>query len=204
MRCHLVGSSLRVAGSLRSAPCLQRSGPISSDSTNLTRLTATNLKRILALLERKEALQAQVEGINRQLAAYESAGSDKQTEAGNVLPALPTPRRKPQISEAGRARIAAAQRARWPKVKGSAAAGKAVMKLVTPPKPAKARSPRRGQLKESVVALVREAGRGGIRVAEVAGRLGVKPRSIFDWFKSTGKGVKAIRKVGRARYGWQE
>ena len=138
MRCHLVGSSVRVTGSLQSAPCLQRSGPTPSDSMNLTQLTAADLKRILALLERKEALQAQVEGINRQLAAYESAGSDKQTEAGNVLPALPTPRRKPQISAAGRARIAAAQRARWAKLKRAAVGGVA-RKPVTQAKRTKVR-----------------------------------------------------------------
>ena len=76
---------------------------------NLTQLTSANLKRILALLERKEALQAQVEGINRQLTAYESTDADNRTEAKGAVTTLPTPRRKPQISAAGRARIAAAQ-----------------------------------------------------------------------------------------------
>ena len=37
---------------------------------------------------------------------------------------------------------------------------------------------------------------------KVAAKLGAKPRRIFDWFKSTGKGVKEITNVGRARYGW--
>ena len=167
---------------------------------NLTQFTSANLKRILALLERKEALQAQVEGINRQLTAYESMDAANRTEAKGAATTIPTLRRKLQISAAGRARIAAAQRTRWAKVKGGAVTAKAA----TPPTPVKASPPQRGQLKESVVALVKAAGPGGIRVAEVAARLGAKPRSIFDWFKSTGKGVKAIRKVGRARYGWRE
>ena len=138
MRCHLVGSSVRVTGSLRSAPCLQRSGPIPSDSMNLTQLTAANLKRILALLERKEALQAQVEGINRQLTAYESTDAANRTGAKDAVTTIPTPRRKPQISAAGRARIAAAQRKRWAKLKRAAVGGVA-RKPVTQARRAKVR-----------------------------------------------------------------
>ena len=99
------------------------------------------------------------------------------------------------ISVAGRARIAAAQKARWAKVKRAAGPGTAV-------RPAKADRQKRGGLKDSVVALVKGTGQSGITVAEVAAKLGAKPRRIFDWFKSTGKGVKEIKKVGRARYGW--
>ena len=90
---------------------------------NLTQLTSAGLKRIQALLERKESLQAQVEGINRQLSAYESAGGANQTQVKTVVAALPTPRRKPIISAAGRARIAAAQRTRWAKLKRAAVGG---------------------------------------------------------------------------------
>ena len=157
MRCHLVGSSVRVTGSLQSAPCLQRSGPIPSDSMNLTQLTATNLKRILALLERKEALHAQVEGINRQLSAYESAGGAKQTQVKTVVAALPTPRRKPIISAAGRARIAAAQRKRWAKL-NRAAVGGVPRKPVKQAKRAKVRRWRPGALQAQAVALVKAAG----------------------------------------------
>ena len=105
------------------------------------------------------------------------------------------------ISVAGRARIAAAQKARWAKVKRTAGDGGAA-KPMTQAKLAQAQRPKQGALKESVVALVKSAGQRGITVAEVAAKLGAKPRRIFDWFKSTGKGVKEIKKVGRARYGW--
>lgn len=70
------------------------------------------------------------------------------------------------------------------------------------PQPATATRQKHGGLKESVVALVKAAGRHGITVAEVAAKPGAKPRRIFDWFKSTGKGVTEIKKVGRANYGW--
>ena len=105
---------------------------------NLTQLTSANLKRILALLERKEALQAQVEGINRQLTAYESTDAANRTGAKGAVTTIPTPRRKPQISAAGRARIAAAQRKRWAKLKRAAVGGVA-RKPVTQAKPVRAR-----------------------------------------------------------------
>ena len=168
---------------------------------NLTQLTSADLQRIARLLEQKEALQAQVEGLNRQLAAYEPPGADTVTEAKPGATTIAAPRRKPKISVAGRARIAAAQKARWAKVKRSAGAGGAV-KPATQPKPVKLPLQKSGGLKDSVVALVKATGQRGITVAEVAAKLGAKPRRIFDWFKSTGKGVKEIKKVGRARYGW--
>ena len=76
------------------------------------------------------------------------------------------------------------------------------MKPATQPKPVKLPRQKNGGLKDSVVALVKATGQRGITVAEVAAKLGAKPRRIFDWFKSTGKGVEEIKKVGRARYGW--
>ena len=168
---------------------------------NLTQLTSADLQRIARLLEQKEALQAQVEGINRQLVAYEPTGAPNVPEAEAAAATIRTARRKPEISVAGRARIAAAQKARWAKVKRSAGAGGAV-KPATQPKPVKLPRQKSGGLKDSVVALVKTAGQRGITVADVAAKLGAKPRRIFDWFKSTGKGVKEIKKVGRARYGW--
>ena len=149
----------------------------------------------------KEALQARVKDINRQLVAYEPTGADTATGPKVAATTIATPRRKPMISVAGRARISAAQKARWAKVKRAAGPGTAV-RPVGQPKPAKVGRQKRGGLKDSVVALVKATGQRGITVAEVAAKLGAKPRRIFDWFKSTGKGVKEIKKVGRARYGW--
>ena len=184
------------------ACCSPWLAPLLSFRMNLTQLTSADLQRIARLLEQKEALQARVEGINHQLAAYdEPTGAATVTEAKPGATTIAAPRRKPKISVAGRARIAAAQKARWAKVKRAAGSGTAV-KPVAQPKPAKPGLQKRGGLKESVVALVKASGQHGITVAEVAAKLGAKPRRIFDWFKSTGKGVKEIKKVGRARYGW--
>jgi hypothetical protein len=168
---------------------------------NLTQLTSADLQRIARLLEEREVLQARVEGINRQLVAYEPTGAPNVPEAAAAAATTPAARRKPEFSAAGRARISAAQKGRWAKVKRAAGPGTAV-RPVGQPKPAKVGRQKRGGLKDSVVALVKATGQRGITVAEVAAKLGAKPRRIFDWFKSTGKGVKEIKKVGRARYGW--
>lgn len=191
----LSSSSGRQGRERRSAPCFRQVGSLHLPAMNLTQLTSANLQRIARLIEEREALQARVEGINRQLAAYEPTAAPNVPEAAALGTRTPAVRRKPEISAAGRARIAAAQRARWAKVKRAAGAGAAV-------KPAKVGRQKRGGLKDSVVALVKATGQPGITVAEVAAKLGAKPRRIFDWFRSTGKGFKEIKKVGRARYGW--
>ena len=163
---------------------------------NLTQLTSADLQRIARLLEQKEALQAQVEGINRQLVAYEPTGAPNVPEAEAAAATIRTARRKPEISVAARARISAARKARWAKVKRAAGPGTAV-RPVAQPTPAKVGRQKRGGLKDSVVALVKTTGQRGITVAEVAAKLGAKPRRIFDWFKSTGKGVKERDQEGR-------
>jgi len=73
--------------------------------TNLSNLTTTQLQRILAIKEHIEGLQGQIDSI---------AGGG----GGEVpIPSATKVRRKRRMSRAGRARIAAAQRARWAKVK---------------------------------------------------------------------------------------
>jgi hypothetical protein len=66
---------------------------------------------------------------------------------------------------------AAAQKARWAKVKRAAGTGTAV-KPVPQPKPAKVGRQKRGGLKDSVVALVKGTGQRGITVAEVGRQTG--------------------------------
>ena len=66
-------------------------------------------------------------------------------------------------------------------------------------KPA-ARKP--GAKKDAIIELVKGAGKAGITVKEVAGKLGVKPQGVYVWFGSTGKKVKEIEKVKPATYAW--
>lgn len=81
---------------------------------NLTTLTSADLAKITKLLSAKEALLAKVAKVDAQLSAFES---------GTPVAAVG----KRTMSPAARARIAAAQKARWAKFKGKKA-GKPVAK----------------------------------------------------------------------------
>jgi hypothetical protein len=74
----------------------------------LTELTTTQLQRIIAIKEEIEALQSQINSL---------AG-----EAEIAAPAAGKVRRKRRLSRAGRARIAAAAKARWARLRGGPAA----------------------------------------------------------------------------------
>jgi len=82
-----------------------------SPMTNITNLTTGQLNQIIAIKEQIEALQAQIESI----AAEESGGGD------DPVPFAVTKRRR---SPAVRARMAAAQQARWARIRGTARKGK--------------------------------------------------------------------------------
>jgi hypothetical protein len=81
--------------------------------TNISDLTITKLKNLLTLKEQIEALQSQLDSI---------AGGDGEIPSPGKAPK----KRRRRMSRAGRAAIAAAQRARWAKVKGK---GRAKSKL---------------------------------------------------------------------------
>ena len=76
--------------------------------TQLLNLTTAKLKRIIALKQQIEKLQARLEAL---------AG-------GSTAPAAKPGRKKWTMSLAGRRKIAAAARARWAKVKGAKTAPK--------------------------------------------------------------------------------
>lgn len=71
-------------------------------------------------------------------------------------------------------------------------------------KPAKAgRKParrQRGYLSVAVQAALKAAGKDGIGVRDLAKSLGLDPRNLFVWFSTTGKKLKAIKKVSPGHY----
>ena len=73
--------------------------------TNLYDLTTSQLNRVIAIKEQIERLQSELQSI---------------AENGQTLPAVSVGKKR-GMSAAGRARIAAAARARWAKYRGSAA-----------------------------------------------------------------------------------
>ena len=141
---------------------------------NLTHLTSAALKPITTLVERKEALEARLEDITLRLAAWEIDVEPKAAKGPAGRPTSRTPR------------------------KGATTNARAVVA-----KPAgKTKRQPRGQLKELVLAQVKAAGPSGISVADLAAKLGAKPKNLFVWFHSTGKRVTELQKVGPARYAW--
>jgi hypothetical protein len=83
--------------------------------TNLSSFTSSQLSRIIAIKEKIETLQSQIDSITG-----DGDGTLSPTNDGAPI------KRRRGMSRAGRARIAAAQRARWAKVKRN---GKGVLKI---------------------------------------------------------------------------
>ena len=76
------------------------------------------------------------------------------------------------------------------------------------PKPApKRRAKKRakpGQVKNAIINLLKQSGKKGITVKEIAGKLGVGVNRIHAWFYNARKSLKQIRKIGSGKYRWQE
>jgi len=74
--------------------------------------------------------------------------------------------------------------------------------------PTKRRGPRRGRrraaLKDGLLKTLQAAGKDGLSVKELAASLKAKPASVSVWFYTTGKKIKGIKKVGKARFAYIE
>ena len=71
-------------------------------------------------------------------------------------------------------------------------------------KPAGAKPVKRGALKTAIVELLRGAGKSGLTVKELAGKLGLGYKGVFAWFYKTGANIKEIKKAGPGKYAWIE
>ncbi len=176
----------------------------------LTTLTSAQFAKIAGLLEKKEALLAQISDIDQQLSAFDGGGAASDSETSSL--ASPTPigasgPRRYKRSAAARAKMAAAQKASWAKRKGSTAPG-SIAKPAAISTPAPSRKvgkggwAARGALKEAIVELIKGAGKAGIAVKDVAEALGIKYTNAAVWFGSTGKKVKGIKRIARGTYAW--
>ena len=119
----------------------------------ISNLSLAQLKQALTLKEQIESLEQELSGV---------LGGVPAPVAVAAPAAAPTPRKKPVISAAGRARIAAAQRARWAqqkKAKALPAATKpaSVPKPPTPSKSAKGVISAAGRARLSALAKARWA-----------------------------------------------
>jgi hypothetical protein len=62
---------------------------------------------------------------------------------------------------------------------------------------------RRGELKAGVIAELKAAGSEGIRVKDLAAKLGTRPGNVSVFFRSTGKKIREIKKIGRGLFAWK-
>ena len=61
---------------------------------------------------------------------------------------------------------------------------------------------RGGKLKERLLKALEAAGKAGLTVKDLAANLKAKPTSVSVWFYTTGKKIKGIKKVGKARFAY--
>ena len=58
----------------------------------------------------------------------------------------------------------------------------------------------RGELKEKIISALRAAGQHGLSVSDLSKKLRVKKANLYVWFNGTGRNVRAIKKIGPAKY----
>lgn len=139
---------------------------------SLATLSSRDVSRIQKLIERKEALAQEIERINRELQEMESGATP---EASVRAATRKSPSPKP-------GRPAAAKKS----ASGKSASGKA----------------RRGELKKRIVAQLKTAGKDGVKVKDLAAKLGSSYGNITAFFQSTGQNIPEIKKVAPAQYAW--
>ncbi len=150
-------------------------------SNLLTTLSVKDLKQAVAIRERIDGLQRDLDRITGAQVALVRNGASR--------------RKQGKMSAAARARISAAMKARWAKRRGkqrgsTLAAAKA--KARTPVAP----------LKERIVQTLKTAGKSGVTVKDMAAKLGKSYGNISVWFHTTSKGMKEIKKVEPGRFAW--
>src|SRR6266581_7842487 len=151
-------------------------------SNLLTRLSVKDLKQAVAIRER-------IDGLQRDLDQVTGA------QAAPVKNGAPRRKKKRRMSAAAKAKISAAAKARWAKRKGKVR----VPRLAAAKE--KGRSPG-APLKERIVQTLKTAGKSGVTVKDLAAKLGKSYGNISVWFHTTAKGIKEIKKVEPGRFAW--
>src|SRR5256885_2367675 len=131
-------------------------------SNLLTRLSVKELKQAVEIRERIDGLYRDLDRING-------------AQAASIENGAPRRRQKRRMSAAARAKISAAARARWAKRRGkqrvsTLAAAKGKGRFPGAP------------LKERIVQTLKTAGRSGVRVKDLAAKLGKSYGNVSVWF----------------------
>jgi len=147
----------------------------------LTTLPVKDLKRAIAIRERIDGLQRDLERIAGAQAAPVKHGPPRGKQG--------------RMSPAARARISAGMKARWAKRRGKQRASTLAAAKT------KGRSPG-APLKGRIIQALKTAGQSGVTVKDMAAKLGKSYGNISVWFHTTAKGIKEIKKVEPGRFAW--
>ncbi len=138
-------------------------------------------------LKRAVTIREKIDNLEKELSRILSRGSG--------APKTVAPTRKRKMSAAARAKMSALMKARWAKRKGpKSRSGSAATK--------NRKSAARGQLKARIVQTLKTVGKPGVKVKDLASKLGTSYGNINVWFRTTAKGVKEIKKVAPGRFAW--
>jgi hypothetical protein len=142
----------------------------------LAKLSVQHLKRAVAIREQIESLQNELDrmmgGLTERKVTLLAKVKNTGGHSGSRLP-----QRGPfKTSPAARSPQPAARNRRKP----------------SPP----------GQFKERIIRVLKEAGKQGVTVKDLAAKLGRSYDNVNVWFHTTAKKVKEIKKVGPARFAW--
>ena len=150
-------------------------------SNPLITLSVKDLKRAVAIRERIDGLQRDLDRITGAQAAPVRIGVPR--------------RKKGKMSAAAKAKISAGMKARWAKRKGKKRVSGAAMaktKVRTSAAP----------VKDRIVQTLKATGKSGVTVKDLAAKLGKSYGNINVWLHTTGKGIKEIKKVEPGRFAW--
>ena len=150
-------------------------------SNLLTILSVKDLKQAVAIRERIDGLQRELDRITGVQRAHARNGAQRP--------------RKRRMSAAAKSKISAAMKARWAKKRGK----RRVSRLLVAK--AKRRSPG-APLKERIVQTLKSAGKSGVTVKDLAAKLGKSYGNVSVWFHTTAKGINQIKKVEPGRFAW--
>ncbi len=160
-------------------------------NTTLTQLSLKQLKRAVAVREKIESLETELDRIT----------------SGQLSPVKRRRgRRRGKLSAVARARISTAMKARWAKRKGVKGGISMSSRAAKAPSRLSARinkTSSRGQLKAQIIQMLKTAGKSGASVKDLAGQTGRSYGNISVWFHTTAKGVKEIKKVAPGRFAWR-
>jgi len=137
---------------------------------DLTKLTAKEFGRIVKLLRRKESLEKKLGQVERSVAKVVGAGAS-------------------YVARRAR-RIASGRRGRPPGRRGRPKSRRSTGRKFG----------RRGGLRKVVLTQLKRAGKAGLKIKDLAGKMNIQRQRLDTWFYQNVKKIRGLRKIGPGHY----